>query len=186
MDIIWFFFFFYFLFFFFGLSSSVDLLISSVCEPVTLCDDTATTSVRISPSTSPTVVVWAATTVAWYLVPPQGSIADVPSALGQWSSVSLRIHHHLVVFIDTITDCTVAGSEAIGGIHLGAINQLDLAIIPTIICKGKWLHHQGKAQEEEDEPKSETHLGFQESNKSEGRQRLNCFCWRLFSTLPSC
>lgn len=91
------------------------------CVSLATGDHRAATPVRIGPSRSSTVVVWVPRSIAWHVVPPEGSIADVVYSLSKSPPNHVIPHHVLLLLVAGLRwrtagrfywlDCCVGGVE---------------------------------------------------------------------------
>ena len=74
-----------------------------------MCNDVATTSVRISLVPPLTIVVGVTAATTWDGVGLESSIAYVPlAAAASKHSARMRIHQHLILLSNAFTNCTIA------------------------------------------------------------------------------
>ena len=87
----------------------MNVVVESTSDPCTMCNDGATTSVRISLVPPLTIVVGVTAATTWDGVGPESSIAYVPlAAAASKHSARMRIHQHLILLSNAFTNCTIA------------------------------------------------------------------------------
>lgn len=114
-----------------------------------MCNDVATTPIRISPLPPLTIVVRVTTATTWDRVSPQSSIANILSSPCK-SSAMVRIHQHLILFTNAVTNCTITRASAnLGETPLGCF-----------VDWRRWFNHHGKCKKEEYNPRLKLHFFF--------------------------
>ena len=118
----------------------INVVVQLASDPGTVCDDVATAPVRISLLPPLTVVVGVTAAATWDGVCPESSIANVLLAASKYSAM-MRIHQHLILLTNAVTNCTVAWA---------ILGQTPAANVVEI---RRWFNHYDECKEEDYQPR---------------------------------